>query len=304
MISLGDAASGLRLALQKANPKDWITFERVKSSFADSHQIPVDQLPGVLHEALAGFDATTRASGLYEAFVASLSNRPKDQFRDAVAAGLLNAADLARVLPANGHEAKTVVIEQAGGKAEFMVGPRLFTGWRPSTHLGWDAGKQQRVALQVLNPGMEPDYDKIDMLLRDRKDQTLPRSFGVGTTVEAEPARCLVLEYCEGDTLTKWLETVGHVETVEAVRIAMQMLRGLSEIHAKGYRHNDIAPYNMHLQDGKSSTVKLLTSGRLRRSPATGRIRTTPTARPSSTAHRRFPWRVRSPRTSLKSVGC
>ena len=55
----------------------------------------------------------------------------------------------------------------------------------------------------------------------------------------------IVMEYVEGITLKKYIETKGQLAYKEALSIAIQVGRGIQAAHAKGIIHRDIKPQNI-----------------------------------------------------------
>jgi serine/threonine-protein kinase len=72
----------------------------------------------------------------------------------------------------------------------------------------------------------------------------------------------LVMEYAEGKTLADLLDT-GSLPPRRAVRIARQVLAGLSHAHERGILHRDLKPANVMVCDavGHSDFVKILDFG-------------------------------------------
>ncbi|MDQ3692929.1 MAG: serine/threonine protein kinase [Chloroflexota bacterium] len=60
-------------------------------------------------------------------------------------------------------------------------------------------------------------------------------------------ASYIVLQYVDGPTLRERLDQVGRFEPREAVRLAVEVLRGLAAIHQAGIVHRDVKPQNVLL---------------------------------------------------------
>ena len=60
-----------------------------------------------------------------------------------------------------------------------------------------------------------------------------------------------LMHYCTGGSLEKWCGTFSSHNNYE--RIASQILKGLHELHIKGFVHRDIKPANILMQEGSSS---------------------------------------------------
>ena len=69
----------------------------------------------------------------------------------------------------------------------------------------------------------------------------------------------IVMEYIDGITLKEYIEQHGQLSWNDAVKITLQILRGLQHAHDKGVVHRDIKPHNiMILSDG---TIKVTDFG-------------------------------------------
>ena len=69
----------------------------------------------------------------------------------------------------------------------------------------------------------------------------------------------IVMEYIEGITLKEYIDKQGPLSWSDAVRFALQILRGLQHAHDKGVVHRDVKPQNiMVLSDG---TIKVTDFG-------------------------------------------
>ena len=69
--------------------------------------------------------------------------------------------------------------------------------------------------------------------------------------VETErDAPLLVMQYIEGESLQSRIDRTGPLETLEILRIGMQIASGLSAAHQQGVVHRDIKPSNVLLEQG------------------------------------------------------
>ncbi len=89
-------------------------------------------------------------------------------------------------------------------------------------------------------------------------------AFDSGLTSDGEPY--LVMELLRGESLGQRLARVKRIEVTEAIDAAIQVLRSLSEAHAKGIVHRDLKPDNVYFAqvDGASGAreiVKVLDFG-------------------------------------------
>jgi len=126
----------------------------------------------------------------------------------------------------------------------------------------WDRQLSRRVALKVLRPSRRTRAEVEQCLLRDEAEvagrlqhPNIVTVFDVGSC-QAGPF--LILELLRGGTLAARLQH-GPLPVREAVRIAVEMARGLEHAHHAGVVHRDVKPSNVFVcEDG---SVKLLDFG-------------------------------------------
>ncbi|MBL9002756.1 MAG: protein kinase [Myxococcales bacterium] len=87
----------------------------------------------------------------------------------------------------------------------------------------------------------------------------------------------LVMEFLQGRTLTDAIRQ-GPMDVARACVIALQLVRGIAAVHAKGIVHRDLKPDNVFLieQDGVSDMVKIIDFGIAKRAKAAGQEGTPP----------------------------
>jgi tRNA A-37 threonylcarbamoyl transferase component Bud32 len=66
----------------------------------------------------------------------------------------------------------------------------------------------------------------------------------------------MVWEFIDGVTLEEWLRRHGPMPPRQALEVARQVLGGLSEIHAQGIVHRDLAPDNIMLREGPGGRLQ------------------------------------------------
>ena len=84
----------------------------------------------------------------------------------------------------------------------------------------------------------------------------------VNSFLEANGTAYLVMDYEEGRSLAEVLKQVGTLDRRQATAVAVHILRGLREVHAKGILHRDIKPGNIFV--GRSGPPVLLDFGAAR----------------------------------------
>lgn len=66
----------------------------------------------------------------------------------------------------------------------------------------------------------------------------------------------MVWEFIDGITLEQWLQRHGPMPADRALGVARQVLSGLSEIHAQGIVHRDLAPDNIMVREGPGGRLQ------------------------------------------------
>jgi serine/threonine-protein kinase len=66
----------------------------------------------------------------------------------------------------------------------------------------------------------------------------------------------MVWEFIDGITLEQWLRRHGPMPADRALAVARQVLSGLSEIHAQGIVHRDLAPDNIMVREGPGGRLQ------------------------------------------------
>lgn len=136
------------------------------------------------------------------------------------------------------------------GKGKFGVTIRAVT----------DDGEEQ-VAIKVLrkesatsNSGIKRFVREI-RVLRHLDHGNLVKYLGADTNDHDE--MFLVMELCEGGSLSEFVARHGRLSERTAAKIALQVVRGLKETHSKGFLHRDLKPSNLLLNEHLSTAVEL-----------------------------------------------
>lgn len=64
----------------------------------------------------------------------------------------------------------------------------------------------------------------------------------------------VIMEYCEGGDLERYMQKKGPIPEKEAIGFFMQILAGFREIHSKSIIHRDIKPANILIK-GRSLKI-------------------------------------------------
>ncbi|MDF1813599.1 MAG: serine/threonine-protein kinase [Verrucomicrobiales bacterium] len=91
--------------------------------------------------------------------------------------------------------------------------------------------------------------------LRYLEHGNLVKYLGADTTEEGD--MFLIMELCEGGSLSDFVATHGSLSERTVARIALQVARGLRETHSKGFLHRDLKPSNLLLAKHLISKTEL-----------------------------------------------
>jgi len=125
----------------------------------------------------------------------------------------------------------------------------------------------QVVALKFLRRGVSSESDILARFTREARvaaqlrSEHVARVLDAGVTSDGTPY--IAMEYLEGQSLARSLETLGPLEVPRAVEFMIQVCEGLAEAHGRGIIHRDIKPDNLFLVERLPgwSAVKILDFG-------------------------------------------
>jgi eukaryotic-like serine/threonine-protein kinase len=124
-----------------------------------------------------------------------------------------------------------------------------------------------RVAVKCLLTDIATSTEAVTRFVNEAKNaariqsDNVARVMDVGTLDGGRPY--MVIEFLEGDDLSKLLETRGPLSVQEAVDYVLQALEGLAQAHSIGIVHRDLKPANLFLvkRQDKTMQVKVLDFG-------------------------------------------
>jgi urea transport system substrate-binding protein len=145
-----------------------------------------------------------------------------------------------------------------------------------------DTQLDRPVALKVLKPELATDKEAQERFLREARAMAAVKSEQIVTVHHVGQKHhlpFLAMELLEGESLDAWLQRRGRPNIAEAVRLGLQVARGLAAAHQRGLIHRDIKPGNIFLENAAATElpeerrVKILDFGLARigrdRSPMT-----------------------------------
>ena len=170
-------------------------------------------------------------------------------------------------------------------KDTYIVGNVLGYGGFGVTYLAWNTVLQQKVAIKEYLPsefstrmagqtrvtifngdkseqfhdGVEKFVEEANRLAQFRDTDGIVRIF---ESFQENNTAYIVMEYLDGETLTRYLEKNGAMSADEAVRLMTPILHSLRRVHEQGIIHRDIAPDNIMVT--REGAVKLIDFGAAR----------------------------------------
>jgi serine/threonine-protein kinase len=134
----------------------------------------------------------------------------------------------------------------------------------------WRATDQvlgRQVAVKVLLPALVSDPDFIARFRAEARIMAALRNPGIvqvfdsGEDELADGSRAdyLVMEFVEGEPLSRRIEQAGQLEVAETMSIVAQVAQALHAAHARGIVHRDVKPSNLLVQE--DGTVVLVDFG-------------------------------------------
>ena len=119
------------------------------------------------------------------------------------------------------------------------------------------AGIGKKFAIKSLSPSFGHDPDFRERFYREATNQALLDHPNIVRTdfFEKDGQFFLVMEYVDGQDLSKLINTRGQLKEKDALSILKDVLRGLEFAHAKGIIHGDIRPSKILI--GKNGIARI-----------------------------------------------
>ncbi|MGC1213092.1 MAG: serine/threonine-protein kinase, partial [Micromonospora sp.] len=149
----------------------------------------------------------------------------------------------------------------------YRLDDRVATGGMGDVWRATDLVLGRQVAVKVLLPALVSDPDFIARFRAEARIMASLRSPGIvqvfdcGEDVlpDGGHADYLVMEFVEGEPLSRRIEAAGHLEVGETMSIVAQVAQALHAAHARGIVHRDVKPSNLLVQE--DGTVVLVDFG-------------------------------------------
>jgi serine/threonine protein kinase len=165
---------------------------------------------------------------------------------------------LYRVATLNTHEHESAP-DRLG---EYLIGKKIGAGGMGSVYLATNVHTDQQVAIKILpgalarEPGFVERFHREIEALKKMHNPFVIEFYDSGVENDIY---YYVMEYVEGETLTKRIRREKRVDWKTAVDISIQICAALKAAHDAGIIHRDLKPSNLILKD--DNTIKLADFG-------------------------------------------
>ena len=157
----------------------------------------------------------------------------------------------------------TLLIQTAHADHELgqytVTDERLGRGAFGKVYKGYNTKTKEPVAVKVIEKEHPRDKIfksemKIGVLLRAQ-----PYIISLYDSFESDKHTALIMEYCDGGTLSQAIAKEGHLTENIAKRLFAQLLQGLLSLHHANILHRDLKPSNILLcgTDLRTATLKI-----------------------------------------------
>jgi serine/threonine protein kinase len=144
---------------------------------------------------------------------------------------------------------------------DYVIQDQIGQGGMGAVYLGVHQTLNRKVGIKVLPQAHTTDKVALERFLREARTAAAldhPNIVKLYDVAKQGEVRYLVMEYVEGQTLDKLIQT-GGIAPNRAVGYIAQAAAGLQHAFEKGFIHRDIKPANLILT--KDDTVKILDMG-------------------------------------------
>ncbi|MFN0132264.1 MAG: protein kinase domain-containing protein [Phycisphaerales bacterium] len=144
----------------------------------------------------------------------------------------------------------------------FRVETEIGRGGMGVVYRARDERLDRVVALKAIAPALACDTSRMSRFRQEARtiaQLNHPHIAQIHHFLEHDGNTYLVLEYVPGRSLAERIERSGPIEPREALRLCVQIARGLEAAHARGIIHRDLKPENVCVTD--DGTAKVLDFG-------------------------------------------
>ena len=144
----------------------------------------------------------------------------------------------------------------------FEIEGTVGAGGMGVVYLARQPGLDRRVVIKTLRRELADDASAEERFLREAQAAAMVQHQNVVAVYDCfawRGERYIAQEYVDGANLAHVLAQVGRFEPRIAMLVALELSRGLEEIHARGIVHRDVKPSNVLL--GRSGEAKIADFG-------------------------------------------
>ncbi|MGW5672419.1 serine/threonine-protein kinase [Micromonospora sp. NPDC003776] len=142
----------------------------------------------------------------------------------------------------------------------YRLDDRVATGGMGDVWRATDLVLGRQVAVKVLLPALVSDPDFIARFRAEARIMASLRNPGIVQVFDCgedelpdgSRADYLVMEFVEGEPLSRRIVAAGHLEVAETMSIVAQVAQALHAAHIRGIVHRDVKPSNLLVQDDGS----------------------------------------------------
>jgi tRNA A-37 threonylcarbamoyl transferase component Bud32 len=149
----------------------------------------------------------------------------------------------------------------------YQVQTEIGRGGMGTVYKVWDLVNRRIVAVKVMHPDLATDETAVKRFEHEARaagqltHANIVSVFGMDRTRENRPY--LIMDYCDGDTLSTLLALHEKLDPERALHIFVQLCDAIAHAHAKGIVHRDIKPGNVLItkDQGGADVVHLVDFG-------------------------------------------
>ena len=137
--------------------------------------------------------------------------------------------------------------------AQYLIEEKLGSGGMGVVYKALDTRLQRNVALKVLNTELNSNEEARARFMTEAKAASALSHPNVATVYAVEDILdnrlAIAMTFCEGESLKDILKRKSLPEIAQAVKIGLQIAKGLYAAHDKGIVHRDVKPGNIMLDE-------------------------------------------------------
>jgi len=162
-------------------------------------------------------------------------------------------------------------------EGKYRIKGLIGEGGMGAVYEGENVRIQRRVAIKVLHPSFTQNED---VMARFQREAQAAGRIGNDHILEVldlgslpDGSHFMVLEFLDGEPLSKRIQNAGRMAPREVAPLARQMLKGLGAAHAAGIVHRDLKPDNIFIlkeKAGQPDFVKIIDFGISKFQPLAG----------------------------------